>query len=194
MRRRNHWRVTSAKLRQQAAARGVATSYQDSRGEQVEVSEETLAAILTALGPEPDRADPDVRPASEERQEREALASVKARAPHGRSWGFALQLYSLRSRRSWGHGDLRDLADLAGWSARELGADFVLINPLHAAEPLPPVSPSPYLPMSRRFTSPLYLRIEDIAEYPGLPASDRERIEALAAPLRARSATSDLID
>ena len=27
-----------------------------------------------------------------------------------------------------------------------LGADYVLINPLHAAEPLPPLEPSPYLP------------------------------------------------
>jgi 4-alpha-glucanotransferase len=105
-----------------------------------------------------------------------------------------VQLYSLRSRASWGHGDLRDLADLAAWSARDLGAGFVLINPLHAAEPLPPVSPSPYLPMSRRFVSPLYLRIEDIPEYRQLPESSQRRIEQLAAPLRARNATSELID
>ena len=75
------------------------------------------------------------------------------RCPAQRSWGFTVQLYSLRSRASWGHGDLRDLADFAAWSARDLGAGFVLINPLHAAEPLPPVSPSPYLPMSRRWVS-----------------------------------------
>lgn len=48
----------------------------------------------------------------------QALACATAPAPRGRSWGFASQLYSLRSRRSWGHGDLRDLADLAAWSAR----------------------------------------------------------------------------
>ena len=60
--------------------------------------------------------------------------------PAERSWGFTVQLYSLRSRGSWGHGDLRDLADFAAWSARDLGAGFVLINPLHAAEPLPPIS------------------------------------------------------
>ncbi|HTX26274.1 MAG TPA: 4-alpha-glucanotransferase [Streptosporangiaceae bacterium] len=114
--------------------------------------------------------------------------------PAGRSWGFAVQLYSLRSRASWGHGDLRDLADLAAWSGRELGADFVLVNPLHAAEPLPPVSPSPYLPMTRRHISPLYLRIEDIPEYAGLGAADRARIDALAAPLRAASTTAALID
>ena len=195
--------MTIAELRRRAAAHGVATSYQDWRGQRVEVSEETLTAILAALGEqpgqtgepgEPGQTGEPGRPAGSLRPGHEALADATAPAPHGRSWGFALQLYSLRSRRSWGHGDLRDLADLAAWSARELGAGFVLINPLHAAEPLPPVSPSPYLPMSRRFTSPLYLRIEDIPEYAALAGGDRARIEALAAPLRARGATSDLID
>jgi 4-alpha-glucanotransferase len=100
----------------------------------------------------------------------------------------------VRSRASWGHGDLHDLADLAAWSGRELGADFVLVNPLHAAEPLPPVSPSPYLPMTRRQVSPLYLRIEDIPEYEKLSASDRARVDALGAPLRAASTTAALID
>jgi 4-alpha-glucanotransferase len=183
--------VTIGDLRSRAAAYGVATSYQDWQGRQVEVGAGTLAAILAALAETPALAEPAAPPGH---FEREALLGVTAPLPGGRSWGFALQLYSLRSRRSWGHGDLRDLADLAVWSARELGADFVLINPLHAAEPLPPVSASPYLPMSRRFTSPLYLRIEDVPEYAALPAADRARIEALAEPLRARSATSDLID
>ena len=114
--------------------------------------------------------------------------------PARRSWGFATQLYSVRSRASWGHGDLRDLSDLAVWSGRDLGADFVLVNPLHAAEPQPPVSPSPYLPMSRRQISPLYLRIEDIPEYQGLSSGDRAQVEALAAPLRAASTTAALID
>ena len=114
--------------------------------------------------------------------------------PPRRCWGFAVQLYSVRSRASWGHGDLHDLADLAAWSGGDLGADFVLVNPLHAAEPRPPVSPSPYLPMSRRQISPLYLRIEDIPEYQGLSAGDRARVEALAAPLRAASGTAALID
>ena len=38
-------------------------------------------------------------------------------------------------RQSWGVGDLVDLTDLAVWSGAELGADYVLVNPLHAAEP-----------------------------------------------------------
>ena len=70
----------------------------------------------------------------------------------------------------------------------------MLINPLHAAEPLPPVSPSPYLPMSRRWVSPLYLRIEDIPEYKDLNSQERTRLTALAAPLLAASRTPALID
>jgi 4-alpha-glucanotransferase len=114
--------------------------------------------------------------------------------PAQRQWGFTVQLYSLRSKESWGHGDLHDLAKLVRWSATELGAGFVLINPLHAAEPLPPISPSPYLPMTRMFTSPLYLRVEDVLEYGALPAEDKRTIHEIAVPLRAANATADLID
>ena len=45
----------------------------------------------------------------------------------------------------------------------ELGAGFVLVNPLHAAEPTAPMEPSPYLPTTRRFANPLYLRVEQVA-------------------------------
>jgi 4-alpha-glucanotransferase len=48
--------------------------------------------------------------------------------------------------------------------------------------------------MSRHYLSPLYLRIEDIPEYAALGASEKNRIEALAAPLRAASASAALID
>jgi len=76
---------------------------------------------------------------------------VAAGAPPPGPWGFAVQLYSLRSARLLGATVTCEIsADLAAWSARELGAGFVLINPLHAAASrLPPVSASPYLPMSR---------------------------------------------
>ena len=114
--------------------------------------------------------------------------------PTERQWGFTVQLYAVRSSRSWGHGDLRDLAELARWSGTELGAGFVLVNPLHAAEPLPPLSASPYLPMTRLFTSPLYLRVEDILEYAALPTPEKDLIAGLAAPLRAANSTPDLID
>ena len=160
----------------------MAVSYRDWRGRTVEVSDQTLAAVLDALG------DDLPRPAGVR------VTGARAPFPRQRSWGFTVQLYSVRSRGSWGHGDLRDLADLAAWSGSELGADFVLVNPLHAAEPVAPVSPSPYLPMSRRQISPLYLRIEDVPEYAGLGAGDRARVDALGAPLRAASLTAALID
>jgi 4-alpha-glucanotransferase len=176
--------VSTGDLRSRAAAYGVDTSYWDWQGRETVVSDETLAAILAAIGDVPEPASPPPG------QRSRSVAAV----PDKRAWGFTVQLYSLRSRASWGHGDLRDLADLARWSARDLGADFVLINPLHAAEPVPPVSPSPYLPMSRRFISPLYLHIEDIPEYRSLLDGQRSLIGDLAAPLRAASATQGLID
>ncbi len=175
-----------AELTRRAQAHGVAVSYRNWRGLPVEVPDETLAAVLAALGD----GEPPAAASGLGGQEGAAVAPLPAR----RSWGFTVQLYSVRSRASWGHGDLHDLADLAAWSGDDLGADFVLVNPLHAAEPQPPVSPSPYLPMSRRQNRPLYLRIEDIPEYQGLSAVDRTRVEALAAPLRAASGTAALID
>ena len=97
-----------------------------------------------------------------------------------RRWGYMAQLYSVMSSRSWGVGDLSDLASLAAISGVQ-GADYVLVNPLHAAEPEPPVEPSPYLPSSRRFFNPLYLRIGDVAEFPYLRPADREVVARLAA-------------
>ena len=215
--------MTDPELIRRAEAAGIAHHYRDWRGEEVAVSEETLTAILAALDEAPETPDRGgaggasgpgggsgagdaggaggVNDAGGPGGGSETGAvsgpvagGAVAPAPAGRSWGFAVQLYSLRSRASWGHGDLHDLAELAAWSGRDLGAGFVLINPLHAAEPLPPVSPSPYLPMTRRFTSPLYLRIEDIPEYRQLSDEQRASVDALAAPLRARNATSDLIE
>jgi 4-alpha-glucanotransferase len=106
-------------------------------------------------------------------------------------WGLATQLYSVRSRRSWGVGDLTDLGELAGWAGADHDAAFVLVNPLHAAEPVPPMEPSPYLPTTRRFANPLYLRVERVPEYAYLDTSTRHRIESLAAASRQNG---DLID
>ncbi|MDQ3914195.1 MAG: 4-alpha-glucanotransferase [Actinomycetota bacterium] len=77
-----------------------------------------------------------------------------------RSWGWAVQLHSARSTKSWGIGDLGDLRELGRW-ATGTGAGMVLLNPLHAPKP-GPQQPSPYFPSSRRWRNPLYLRIEDV--------------------------------
>jgi len=95
-----------------------------------------------------------------------------------RGWGLATQLYSVRSKRSWGIGDFADLADLAALSG-ERGADYVLVNPLHAAEPVPPVQPSPYSPSTRRFFNPLYIRVEAIPEIAYLKPRKRAVLDRL---------------
>lgn len=111
-----------------------------------------------------------------------------------RQWGFMSQLYATRSSSSWGLGDLRDAADLAAWSGRELGAGFLLLNPLHAASPQPPMAPSPYLPVTRRFANPIYIRVEDIPEFLALAATDQAVIETAAQPLRALNKVDALLD
>jgi 4-alpha-glucanotransferase len=110
-----------------------------------------------------------------------------------RAFGLMTQLYSVRSRRSWGVGDLADLGELASWAACDLGADFVLVNPLHAAEPVPPMEPSPYLPTTRRFVNPMYIRVEDIPELGYVSAAERQLLEWHADDARALN-TDDVID
>ncbi len=121
------------------------------------------------------------------------LDPAVAEAPAA-TWGLMTQLYSVRSRRSWGHGDLDDLGELARWSGQELGAGFVLVNPLHAPSPTVPVEPSPYLPVTRRFVSPLYLRVERVPEHAYLTGAVRAEIERTALLQRATSASSALLD
>jgi 4-alpha-glucanotransferase len=77
-----------------------------------------------------------------------------------RTWGLAVQLYSLHSARSWGIGDLGDLRELGRW-ARGLGAGLLLLSPLHFSSPVPPITPSPYSPGSRRFRDPIHLRVDE---------------------------------
>ena len=78
-----------------------------------------------------------------------------------KGWGWAAQLYAVRSRAGWGVGDLGDLRSLGSWSKR-LGAATLLVNPLHAVRPGTPQEASPYFPSSRLFRNPLYLRIQDL--------------------------------
>lgn len=110
-----------------------------------------------------------------------------------RSWGMMAQLYSVRSRESWGIGDLHDLAQMCATFGRD-GADFVLINPLHAGEPVGHMQPSPYLPVSRRFFNPIYIRPEDIPEWERLKPEQLAEIAELAAGVKAQSVRNELID
>ncbi|GAA4592794.1 4-alpha-glucanotransferase [Actinoplanes octamycinicus] len=101
------------------------------------------------------------------------------------TWGWMVQLYALHSADSWGIGDL---GDLRSFVARCGDAGLVLLNPLHAITPVPPVAASPYSPSSRRFANPIYLRISDTAEYQRADRSVQQKIDAL------RPAAGELID
>jgi 4-alpha-glucanotransferase len=90
--------------------------------------------------------------------------------PDARTWGWAVQLYAVRSAGSWGIGDLADLRAIRTM-AQAQGAGFLLINPLHAVAPIPQQEASPYLPATRRFLNPIYLRV---GEVPGADAIEVE--------------------
>ncbi|WP_326546642.1 4-alpha-glucanotransferase [Mycolicibacterium sp. ND9-15] len=120
------------------------------------------------------------------------VSPASLRPPAGRQWGLATQLYSVRSERSWGIGDLTDLTDLAVWSAARHAAGFILVNPLHAAAPVAPMEPSPYLPTSRRFVNPIYLRVEAVPEYAYVRR--RNRIRKLRESVQSRADRADQID
>lgn len=123
----------------------------------------------------------------------ERLPDPPSRPGRSRGWGLMAQLYSVRSRASWGMGDFGDLGDLAA-VAGERGADFLLVNPIHAAEVTSPIEPSPYLPATRRFLAPLYIRPEDIREVAYLTPTERALVEAAREPVAATDDDATRID
>ncbi len=82
--------------------------------------------------------------------------------PPEQTWGWSVQLYAALSSGSQGIGDLADLRSLRQWT-EQLGGGFLLVNPLHATAPGLPQESSPYLPATRRFRNPLYLRLDEVA-------------------------------
>ncbi|MEN3122098.1 4-alpha-glucanotransferase [Janibacter sp. LM] len=107
--------------------------------------------------------------------------------------GLMTQLYQVRGSGSQGIGDLGDLATLGEWAARAHDAHFVLVNPLHAAEPVAPMEPSPYLPTSRRFLNPVYTDLRQVPGLDALPTTARTEYDALVAEAAALNA-ADTID
>src|SRR5258708_5825161 len=139
-----------------AARWGILPSYYGWQGNLVETTRATSEAILAAMGAT--QEDQEIKPP---RVRRPKLSSEPCAAPPERTWGWAIQLYALRSRDSWGIGDLGDLRRFARW-AKKGGASVILLKPLGAAKATLPYEPSPYYASSRRFRNVLYLRIEDV--------------------------------
>jgi 4-alpha-glucanotransferase len=122
------------------------------------------------------------------------LVAAPPRVPQApATWGWMLQLYGLRSARSWGIGDLRDLRDFVQWTASAHGAGAVLLNPLHAPGPTHPVQPSPYTPSSRRFANPLALSVEDLDAYRRADPDTRAEVDALRVSATTARVDHDLV-
>jgi 4-alpha-glucanotransferase len=110
------------------------------------------------------------------------VAPPKAyRGDFERGWLMAVQLYGVRSARNWGIGDFTDLEALIEL-ARDLGADGVGLNPLHALFDDRPADCSPYSPNSRLFLNALYIDVEKIPGFePGALADSAGAIARLRA-------------
>lgn len=79
-------------------------------------------------------------------------------------WGYAVQLYSLRSKRNWGVGDFTDLLNFVKICGKS-GADVVGINPINVLNHSFPEEASPYMSMSRLFLNPIYIDVEKVPEF-----------------------------
>jgi 4-alpha-glucanotransferase len=82
----------------------------------------------------------------------------------GRTAGFNVTLYGLRSDRNWGCGDFTDLRSLIDWASTEIGVSFIGLNPLHALHNRVPYNTSPYLPLSIFYKNLIYIDIESVPE------------------------------
>ncbi len=107
--------------------------------------------------------------------------------PDLRAWGAAMQVPTTRSAEGWGIGDLSDVRTVATWLAGQ-GATVLGLSPLHAPTPVVPISRSPYYPSSRRWKSPLLLRVDEV---PG--AAESPEVRHLADRARGNRSV-DLVD
>lgn len=91
----------------------------------------------------------------------------------GRTAGFNISLYGLRSDRNWGCGDFTDLRALIDWAPSEVGFSFIGLNPLHALHNRTPYNTSPYLPLSIFYNNLLYIDIESVVEFQQSPCAQQ---------------------
>jgi 4-alpha-glucanotransferase len=196
-------------LAQRAARAGVATEYLDWSQQPTRVAPEAVEATLAVVGDPAPRAlvcdgpapragrltleDGTVLPVEQGDPLPDGVHAYDDGVPlvvappalpdplGRRAWGWQVQLYQLRSGRSWGIGDYADLSTLVSAVAAQ-GADVLLVNPMHAMTPALPWQPSPYFPSSRRFADQLSVAIDRLPEYAAAPPDVRARVDALRPP------------
>lgn len=79
-------------------------------------------------------------------------------------WGLAAQLYSLKTKNSWGIGDFGDLNTMVK-AAGKKGVSTIGLNPLHPLYPGNPAHRSPYSPTSRTFLNTLYIDVTRVPNF-----------------------------
>ena len=174
-----------ALLARLAQAAGVATDWHDLSGRRTEVPDNTLRAILGALG----------LPAETAAQARESLAHRRSVAlapmpaagtcqplPPGRHFAVVAQTFGLRHATDQGIGDYTALAQLAV-AAGTNGATLVGLSPPHALMPVGRERASPYQPSDRRFLEPVLLDVTAISDLPAVKTA-LEQEAGLFATLR----------
>ncbi|MBQ7285870.1 MAG: 4-alpha-glucanotransferase [Alphaproteobacteria bacterium] len=90
--------------------------------------------------------------------------SFEPEALKHKTWGFAVQLYSVNSKRNWGVGDFTDLSTLVNLAA-ESGASIIGLNPLNTLSHDYPENASPYQSISRLYLNPIYIDLEKVPEF-----------------------------
>jgi len=93
-------------------------------------------------------------------------------ASNEKMWGYAAQLYSLKSENNWGMGDFGDLLGLVEKSAKQ-GVSAIGLNPLHPLYPNNPAHRSPYSPTSRCFLNVMYIDVTKVPNYQSCQAAQQ---------------------
>jgi 4-alpha-glucanotransferase len=103
----------------------------------------------------------------------------------GRHAGALVPLFSIPSRSSWGVGEIPDLPRFAAWLA-EAGLDFVQLLPVNEMED---GRHSPYSALSAMAIDPVFIAVDEVAEFAAaggtgaFPAEDRAALDtARSAP------------
>jgi len=96
-------------------------------------------------------------------------------------FGFAIQLYSLKSKRNWGIGDFTDLKEFIKICA-SIGADVIGLNPINVLNHNYPENASPYMSISRTYLNPIYIDVEQVPEF---TAADKQAVSSEAEKMRA---------
>ncbi len=112
-----------------------------------------------------------------------AVAPIRCYEPPAmerKLWGFAVQLYSVKSNRNWGVGDFTDLENIVRICGRT-GASVIGLNPLNVLMHNFPENASPYSSISRLFLNPIYIDVERVPEF---EENDLQLIEGTLAELR----------